>query len=151
MLHLVNLQIWLLELHMQQIQHVSFDYVIEHSFTGANIYFPPGQDFGKGQAFAKAMDFSGGQMIFDIGTEFTEIQDFDEAGTFSGTLDALVCKKLQLTTEWADIFDDIGSGVDSIPGFDHTGNTATDYVTAKIIYADFTATTAGSQFQRHFI
>ena len=34
-----------------------FDYVIEHAFDGNDVYFPPGQDFGKGQQFAKAMDF----------------------------------------------------------------------------------------------
>ena len=64
----------------------SFDYVVHQEFTGEDIYFPPGQDFPPGQAFAKAMDFSGGPMTFKEGTAFTEIQGFNEAGAFSGTL-----------------------------------------------------------------
>ncbi|MCS5551507.1 MAG: fibronectin type III domain-containing protein, partial [Gammaproteobacteria bacterium] len=120
----------------------TFDYVIEMEFTGDDIYFEAGQDFGKGQDFDGAMDFSGGQMIFDDGTSFNEIQDFGEAGVFSPTLSNLPLRTTP-TTEWADIFDDLG--ISSVTGQDNSGAGA-DYPTGVTIYADFSATTAGSDW-----
>ena len=122
---------------------VDFDYEQETEFTeGAE--FKSGQQFVQGQSFTDAMDFSGGAMTFDDKTQFTEIQNFDEAGTFSPVLADLVGSG-GTTTEWADIFADIGAGVVSISGLDNAGASA-DYVTGKTIYADFSAVTAGDAF-----
>ena len=55
-----------------------------------------------------------------------------------------MCIRDRPTTEWADVFSDLG--ITSVSGFDHTLTTASDYTTGKIIYADFTATTAGSDW-----
>jgi len=122
----------------------TFDYVIEQSF-GAGTTFAAGQDFGAGQSFDEAMDFSGGSMTFGAGSEFDTVQNFHEAGTFSkaselGTLP----ERTSATTEWADVFDDLG--ITSVAGYNHDGTAAEDYNSNTIIYADFSATTAGNNW-----
>jgi hypothetical protein len=120
---------------------IVFEQIDEMDF-GAGIPFLPGQPFGKGQTFNETVDFSAGAMIFNTGVEFNAIQNFEEAGTFSGAKTLPV--RTVATTEWADVFDDLS--IDSVAGFNEDGVTSSDYDTGEIIYADFTAVTAGSDW-----
>ena len=122
----------------------TFDYVLEQEF-GEGTTFVAGQQFGAGQSYDEAMDFSAGGMTFGAGNEFNTIQNFQEAGTFSkaseiGTLP----ERTTPTTEWADVFDDLGITV--VDGYDHDGTVAQDYNSNIVIYADFSATTAGNSW-----
>jgi hypothetical protein len=88
------------------------------------------------------MDFSTGAMTFDTATAFEAVQNFNEAGTFSGN--KTLPERTTATTEWADVFSDLS--ITTIAGLEADGTTASDYVTNKIIYADFSAVTAGSDW-----
>jgi len=91
------------------------------------------------------MDFSKGGMNFESGTKFNVIQNFDEAGAFSG--DKTLRERTTPTTEWADVFDDIGlSGITSVTGYDKVTLSDVQRYNNGIIFSDFSAVTAGSDW-----
>ena len=111
---------------------------------GAGTAFVAGQSFGAGQSFDQAMDFSGGAMTFDQDTQFQAVQGFDQAGAFSQGFVLPERTIANATTEWADVFDDLG--IESITGYDKaTGLVAQNYETG-IIYQDFIGTVTSGVF-----